>query len=171
MQKKLEKESNNSDSVNSSNKEIDKFRFLLENLTEEYIKKFEELRGIKTKEVIPVNIFNRRLSPLETIVKFLKENLNHSFKSIGRLLGRNQKTVWQAYNSSRKKLAIIFQEDYSKYNIPISILSDRRFSILELVASYLKENYDLNYHQIALILSRDQRTIWTVYNRVKKKRK
>lgn len=159
------------DIQSGQNKEVEKFRFLLERLTEEYIRKFEEIRGIKTRDLIPANIFNKRLSPLETVAKFLKENLALSFKDAAVLLNRNQKTVWQAYKNGSKKFTAKFQEDYSKYNVPISSLKDRRYSILESVVSYLKENYALNYHQIAVMLNRDQRTIWTVYNRLKNKRK
>ncbi len=58
----------------------------------------------------------------------------------------------------------------STINIPTSIFRDRSLSVLEAVVEYLKEHHNLNYHQIARLLNRDERTIWTVYNRAKKKR-
>lgn len=157
-------------SINFDNKEIEKFRFLLGELTEEYIKKFKEIYGAKKKDFIPTNIFNKKLSPLETIVKYLKENLDLSFKEIGYLLNRNQKTVWQAYKNSKKKYTLFFKGRDSKYNIPISFLKNRKYSILESVVAYLKENCGITYHQTALALNRDERTIWTVYKRAKEKR-
>jgi hypothetical protein len=54
--------------------------------------------------------------------------------------------------------------------IPSSIFIDRKLSVLEILVEYLKEKRNLNYHQIASLLNRDDRTIWTVYNRAKKKR-
>jgi hypothetical protein len=35
----------------------------------------------------------------------------------------------------------------------------------------LKEEKEMTYHKIAEALNRDDRTIWTVYNRAKKKRR
>ena len=55
-------------------------------------------------------------------------------------------------------------------SIPISVLKDRSISVLEALVEYLKEVKNLTYHEIAELTNRDDRTIWTVYNRVKKKR-
>jgi len=54
--------------------------------------------------------------------------------------------------------------------IPSSIFKDRTLSVLEAMVEYLKEKQNLTYHQIALLLNRDERNIWTVYSRAKKKR-
>ena len=58
-----------------------------------------------------------------------------------------------------------------KKNIPIpsSIFTDRSVSVLEAMVRYLKEKKNLTYHEIAVLLNRDDRTIWTVYQRAKKK--
>lgn len=153
------------------NKELEKFRFLLEQLTEEYIKKFEQIQEEKKKDTIPANIFNKRLSPLETVTKYLKENLDFSFKEISKLLNRNHKTVWHAYKNSQKKYSTKFSDSKAKFVIPISKLKNRKYSILESIVAYLKENSELNYHSIAELINRDERTIWTVYNRYKKKKR
>jgi DNA-directed RNA polymerase specialized sigma24 family protein len=42
-------------------------------------------------------------------------------------------------------------------------------SILESIVAYMKDARGLSYHEIALILNRNDRTIWTVYNRTAKK--
>lgn len=55
--------------------------------------------------------------------------------------------------------------------IPISILSDRRVGALEAVVVYLKDQCNLTYHEIAQLLNRDDRTIWTTYQKGSKKRK
>jgi hypothetical protein len=60
--------------------------------------------------------------------------------------------------------------EIGKYTIPLSIVADRDVSIFETIVEYLKEHYGLSYHEIAVLLNRDDRTIWTVYNRASKKR-
>ena len=56
-------------------------------------------------------------------------------------------------------------------DIPLKILQNRDVAILESIVAYLKDEKEMKYSEIARLLNRDQRTIWTVYNRVKKKRK
>lgn len=58
------------------------------------------------------------------------------------------------------------------YEVSLSsaIFRDRKLSVLEVLVEYLKDKKELSYHEIAVLLNRDDRTIWTVYNRVKKKR-
>ena len=59
----------------------------------------------------------------------------------------------------------------SEIKIPISVLSNRSLATLEAVVVYMKDSLNLTYHQIAELLNRDDRTIWTCYNRAAKKRK
>ncbi|MCH8022673.1 MAG: hypothetical protein IH932_02890 [Thaumarchaeota archaeon] len=56
-------------------------------------------------------------------------------------------------------------------SIPTSIFRDRSLSVLEAIAEYLKEQEGMRYSEIAKLLNRDDRTIWTAYNRAKAKRK
>lgn len=51
-----------------------------------------------------------------------------------------------------------------------SIFRDRKLSVLEALVEYLKDQKKMSYHEIAVLLNRNDRTIWTVYNRSKKKR-
>mgnify|MGYP000223933198 CR=1 FL=1 len=118
---------------------------------------------------IPVCIFNNKLSALESVVKYLKENLNLRYSEIAKLLNRNDRTIWATYSNSRKKLTEKFVIEDNKYFIPAPIISNRSFSVLESIVSYMKDNLNLRYSQIALMLHRDQRTVWTVYNRRKRK--
>jgi len=59
----------------------------------------------------------------------------------------------------------------SEIKVPLNVFTDRSLSVLEVLVEYLKEYHNLSYHDIAVLLNRDDRTIWTVYNRVSKKRK
>ena len=55
-------------------------------------------------------------------------------------------------------------------SIPTKIFQDRRLAVLESIVLFLKEEQNLSFHEIAALLNRDDRTIWTVYHRVTKKR-
>lgn len=119
---------------------------------------------------IPVGAFdNDVLSSLEAIVKYLKENLRLRFSKIGKMLNRSNKTIWATYHNAVKKMPSSFGLISSDIMIPVSAISNRSFSALESVVGFIK---DINYtnHEIALMLHLDDRTIWTVYNRVKGKR-
>ncbi len=145
--------------------------------------KYEELKdkaGTTTKQLhnkitnqvlIPTNIFINELSSLETVCKYLKENKNLKNIDIASLVGRDSKSVWQAYNSSKKKHSRKFVEKKFDYTFPVIILQNRNLSVLENIVYYLKQNYNLSYHDIAVLLKRDERTIWTVWNNILKKLK
>ena len=132
--------------------------------------KLEILNALETEEIfIPLSIFNKKLSSLEVISKYLVENKGLRLIKISELLNRSNRNIWNAYNKSKKKFPkkLVVKESAL---IPISILRNLDFTLLENIVSYLKENFGFSYHEIAVLLQRDDRTIWTVYNRVKKKR-
>jgi len=118
---------------------------------------------------IPVSVFNEKISALETVSKYLHENLNIPFKKIAEMMNRNDKTIWQAYRFAKVKHPQKLKTQDTKYIIPISVFTDRRLSNLEAIVYHIKESYDLKFSEIAPLLKRDQRTIWTVYMRAKKK--
>ena len=53
--------------------------------------------------------------------------------------------------------------------IPSSIFKNRCLAPLESITEYLKDEKGMSYHESALLLNRNDRTIWTCYNRAKKK--
>ena len=123
------------------------------------------------KEVsIPVGIFaNDVLGSLEAIVKYLKEELKLKFSKIGRLLNRSNKTIWATYHNAAKKMPSSFGIVSRDIMIPVSAISNRSFSTLESIVGFIKD-MDYTNHEVAEMLNLDDRTIWTVYDRVKKKR-
>ena len=124
---------------------------------------------IEEKELlVPIEIFHK-ISSLEAIVKYLKENLNLSVKEIASKLNRNEKTIYQAYSSSNKKLPEKFKELESKFYVPISILTERKLGVLEAITKFLHESSKLTFSEISRLLQRDPRTIWTVYSRARRK--
>jgi len=69
-----------------------------------------------------------------------------------------------------KVLTVDKKKEAKSIDIPSHIFRDRTLSVLEIMVEYLKNELKLSYHEIAVLLNRDDRTIWTVYNRAKKKR-
>lgn len=139
----------------------------LDNFIELLNKRNEEKNII----LIPCSLFrNRHLGILEIITKYLREEVNLSYKEIAILLNRDDRTIWSTYNSAIKKEKERFKITKDRFLIPISIFKERDFGFLELLTSYLKENHNLSYHEIAMLLNRDDRTIWTAYNRLLQKK-
>lgn len=60
-------------------------------------------------------------------------------------------------------------KDKSKY-LPISIFHNDELSCLETIVKYLKETMQFSFHEIAVGLNRDDRTIWTTYKNASNKR-
>ena len=53
--------------------------------------------------------------------------------------------------------------------IPLYLFSSRRLGVLEVLVKALKENFFLSYSNIAMLLNRDDRTIWATYRKARKK--
>jgi len=124
----------------------------------------------RKNKTLPVSIFNKELSSLETIVKYLKENLGLNYKEIAFLLNRNYNPIAITYRKSKIKFSKRL-DDSSEKKIPVEIFRNAKLSVLENLVAYLKENLMLNYRQIAILLHRDERTVWTVYQRALKKKR
>ena len=140
------------------------------NLVPDGILSLIEEKPISKQILIPISIFEiKNLSALEVICKYLKENLELNYSKIALLLNRNSRTIWTTYNNAvkKKKESLVVKD--SRFFIPISILKNRKLSVLEGIVSYLKDRFNLRYSEISILLNRDERNIWTVYNRAKKK--
>ncbi len=118
---------------------------------------------------LPVSAFRPDISGLETIVKFLRENVGWDFGRIGKTLGRDPKILSTTYRNARKKCPEELDLCDYAYSIPTPIFADRRFNILELIVAYLKDHYGLSFKAIAEKIHRDYKTVWTVYSKAKKK--
>lgn len=73
--------------------------------------------------------------------------------------------------NTREVIELIAPHDKEALTIPIQILQNRQFGVLEATVVYLKDEIGLKYSEIARLLNRDDRTIWNVYNNAKKKTK
>ena len=104
-------------------------------------------------------------------MKYLKENRSKTNTEIADLLKRSSKTIWTTYKNAVKKHPAKIAEEMAGQDvfIPLSLFTDRTLGVQEAMVRYLREEKRLSYHLIAVMLNRDDRTIWTVYSRVKKK--
>ena len=121
--------------------------------------------------LIPASIFSTpKLSSLEIIVKYLKEEHDFSYHEIALMLNRNDRTIWATYNNSKKKHLPKLYANQTIFFIPVSIFKQREFGVLELICEYFKDELNFSYHEIAVLVNRNDRTVWTTYSRAKKKR-
>src|SRR3989338_7169912 len=138
------------------------------NLNSDEILSLVEEKPVSKDILIPVSIFDENLSALESVCKYLKENLDLGFSKIALLLNRDARTIWTTYSNALKKRKERLIVKESRYFIPISALADRKFSALGSIVVYLKDKFSLRYKEISVLLHRDERNIWAAYHRVKK---
>jgi len=130
---------------------------------EEVKKEVDE--GIK----VPICIFKQKIGAAEVLSGYLKENKNLRFSEIAKLINRDQRTVGLNYkNAIKKKMKIKIEKNC--IFVPAEIFSDRRLSILESLVYYFKKKGFRN-SEIAGMINKDQRNIWTLYSRAEKKLK
>jgi hypothetical protein len=150
-------------------KEITKI--IIEKLKTKYnINRKEILKIISAREEIeiPLKIFSKELGALESLVKYMKENLDMTYKEISEELGRNERTIWTAYKKAIEKQKLPIKIKETEVFLPISMFENKNLTILESVVVYLKKKR-MKYSEIAKLLNRDQRNIWTIYSRAIKK--
>jgi len=132
----------------------------------------------------PLTIFSEGIGSFEAIIKHLKDAYGLKNNELAFLTERSQKTIWGTYSNACQKSGSnwdISQGDisdephmhvngsYSGIQIPLNILQDRELGVLEAISFHLKNAHSLKYCQIARLLQRDQRTIWTAVHRAKRK--
>jgi hypothetical protein len=128
----------------------------------------KQISGIEEFE-LPLCIFRHELSGLQAIVKYLKENKNLQYFEIAKVLGRDQRTIWCVYNSVKSKKSFSIKEIYSENKfVDASVFRNRRLSVLEVLASELRAR-GMSNSEISSAISKSQKTVWTVLDRMKKK--
>jgi len=143
-------------------------KLLIEKLREKYSVSRRDIAELLTRETeIPITIFSKELGALEAIAKYMKENLNLSYREIASLLQRNERTIWTAYKKARQKQPSPIEIKETKTFLPVSIFN-KNLTILESAIVYLREK-GIKYAEIAKLLNRDQRNIWTIYSRAVRK--
>lgn len=127
----------------------------------------ELAKGIR----VPVAAFASGLSSFEVIVKYLHEEKELGMSVIAKLTGRSRQAVWITYRRAVKKFPKKLDVTPSSYDFSLEILGTANRPVLASIVAYLKDVHALSYAEIGRMLLRDQRTIWTVYNAKRVKRK
>lgn len=72
--------------------------------------------------------------------------------------------------SGEKEAPLDGEREAESFFIPSEVIRDRMLSVLESIVEYLKEVRKLSFVEISRVINRDERNVWTIYNRAKKKR-
>lgn len=118
-----------------------------------------------SSDVVALSVFSTDAPPLVSLVHYLS-SARFDVKKIAELLHRSEKTIYQA--RSHNSYASI---DYSldSVSIPLEVFCTRDVSIMEAAVYYLHKEKDMRFVEIAKEVNKDPRTIWTMWNRAKKK--
>jgi cyanate lyase len=153
----------------------DNKKVILRLLTQEIKKKYKfnnqqisSLIELKQDIEIPSNIFVKELGGLEAIVKYLVENLNLSYREISELLNRDERTIWTAYHKARTKYPDALKVASNSEKIPLKLIQHENLTIFEAIVLH-KKNLGFKFTEIAKLLGRDQRNIWTIYSRASRR--
>jgi len=152
----------------SLDKDIEKLTQVLDTVFSKYDlspKEVLEALSKQKQDTLPLSVFStKKLSVLEIVVKYLKENKEMRYSDIARLLNRDQRTIWVTYdNSLKKSKKKLF--DKGGADIPISIFKDRRMPVLVSLVKYLKDDLDYSFSQISGFLNKNYQTVYTSYRR------
>jgi len=131
----------------------------------------EAVRLIEERSLaIPICIFSQHtLGPLEALVVYLREEHGMTYARIAQHLKRNRDPIGVTYRNARNKLLTPLKI-HDGLRIPLPVFQSDTLSILECLVRFLKEVQRMRYCDIARLLNRDDRTIWTIYKRGKAKR-
>ncbi|MFQ5531137.1 MAG: LamG-like jellyroll fold domain-containing protein [Candidatus Nanoarchaeia archaeon] len=84
-----------------------------------------------------------------------------------KLIESLKREIKKKYGLSDDDLVSLIKKE-KETEIPIEIFS-RSLGGLEAICKYLRENLGMSYHEIAVELNRDDRTVWTAYNKARQK--
>jgi len=78
--------------------------------------------------------------------------------------------IKKRFSLSSEEIIELFKEEKKEEEIaiPVSIFNEK-LGMLESASLYLKDELKLSFGQIAKLLERDYKTIWTSYSKAKKK--
>lgn len=146
---------------------LQKIKTSFSSLKNEHGFTMDELLGIfrESELMVPCSLFRSEGSPLSLLVRYLVDGLKVPLPEVPEMINRSYRAVWGAYRHGK---------DFTKpepgvHYLPMSCFTPG-LSIMEAVTRYLKETMSMRLHDIALELGRDDRTIWTHYDRSQKKR-
>jgi hypothetical protein len=113
-------------------------------------------------KTVPATLFAGKESPLRALVAYLHHHEGLRLPEIAKTIKRDYHAVWTARLPASPEVAP------TVYSLPLTIFDDRK-SVLESVVAHLKEKEGLSLAEIARLLQKDPRTVWTTYHRAKEK--
>ena len=118
---------------------------------------------------VPLELFSLDLLPSESLILYLKDHKNMTFKEIGTLLFRDEAGCRSTYERAFSKSAKPADIKNPTQMIPISCFNRREYSVLESLMLYLVDTKHLRVADIAETLNKPYSTLYTTYTRAKKK--
>ena len=145
-----------------------KFQYTFTTYTDLDIKPSQQILITVEQDLkVPLTIFSNK-KPFQTLTKWLYDQ-GLSTTIIARLLNRSQQAVWLSISKARKQESLgNSKTSKTDLQIPISVFQDRDLSIMEHLVLYLS-NKGFSQSQIASMLDRSLKTIWTWKSRALKK--
>lgn len=122
-------------------------------------------RRVVSEYALPVSVFKHGLSGLETVCVFLKDVEGLRFSEIGKVLNRSPVTTRLSYRNGRKKYKGKLDVSEKDVRVPVEMFKNRKRSVLTHVVAYLKDVEKMSYKEIAKLMKRDYKTVWTAYKR------
>ena len=144
---------------------VDSLLNVVDSLSNEDKKKL--LDRLIGKDLVLLSVFKGSLSGFEALVLFLKKYQKRDVKSIASLLKREKSTIYATLSKIKQKKATLNESGTIK--VPISIFSNRKFSVLESLVSHLKDEMGMSLKEISVKIGKSYSTVKTVYWRYKKK--
>ena len=143
-------------------------RQILKLLCQKYDVDDGELKALmeQAEPRIPATAFDSGLAPMEVVVTYLRSK-GLRLVDIAALLGRDQREIGVA---SRRAQSRPQQPPPAptRHLIPVRLFADRSLSVLEHVVVHLRSK-GLRFSEIADLLGKDDRTIWTAHSRAQRK--
>lgn len=110
---------------------------------------------------VPIAAFRSDLTPLETIVKFLREERGMRLVDIAAVVGRDQRAIGVTYARVARKMPGPLPGGSSHVLFPAVLLRDEALTPAEHVVRFLRDA-GFSHAEIARMLGRDGRTVWTL---------
>lgn len=129
---------------------------------------------VKQEYNLPLSIFSTKLPPAEALCRYLSEEEKLSCQEIAQLLSRNEKSIWATSQRAKKRKPLsgkvsYFNSNLKKYFIPLSVLQNRDYSLLESVILYLNQVHHLSNKEIAGLLRKSPNSVAVLLKRAQDK--
>ena len=147
---------------NTKNEILDAYRDLLQKAQE---------KGSEISQALVVEDSIIKTASEETAEKStadltkLKQSFNQTVGQFSEQLVSEAETL-----ATIKKAIVIAKKDLEEtHKIKTTVFQNPTFTIFESLVKFLKEEKSFSFHEISLILNRDERNIWTIYKNTIKK--